>query len=104
MTTEEVEEEFARLRFEPYAPVVRQLFSVLRMVNRTRQSLGLESAPVEAMRTQRRVLTAFEQYPCTPTMGRRAPLPQCAASIQANRYTGQSELSDYQFRILGVHP
>lgn len=59
-TREEVEEEFSRLRFEPYAPVVRQLFSVLRAVNRARAELGLEPVPAECVRTRRRVIKAFD--------------------------------------------
>ncbi|MEQ9617176.1 MAG: hypothetical protein RLN60_03980 [Phycisphaerales bacterium] len=76
-TTAEVEEEFARFRFEPYAPVVRQLFSVLRMVNRTRKSLGLEAVPAEAVRTRRQVVRAFEDgsrsFPNPLENGPRAP-------------------------------
>jgi hypothetical protein len=59
-TTEEVEKEFAGLRFRPYAPVMRPLFSVLRIVNRVRKGLGLGKVPVDAVRTRRRVLRAFE--------------------------------------------
>ncbi|MAY73894.1 MAG: hypothetical protein CMJ31_04065 [Phycisphaerae bacterium] len=58
-TREEVEQEFGRLRFEPYAPVVRQLFSVLRAVNKARAELNLEPVPAEAVRTRRRVVTPF---------------------------------------------
>ena len=64
-TREEVEEEFSRLRFEPYAPVVRQLFSVLRAVNRARAELGLEPVPAECVRTRRRVVPAFREYNAT---------------------------------------
>ena len=72
-TREEVEEEFSRLRFEPYAPVVRQLFSVLRAVNRARSELGLEPVPAECVRTRRRVIKAFEVP--TATSPDRMPLP-----------------------------
>lgn len=48
------------LRFEPYAPVVRQLFGILRAVNKVRKVAGLEQVPMEAVRTRRRVLKPFE--------------------------------------------
>lgn len=59
-TAEEVAEEFRRLRFEPYAPVVRQLFSVLRAVNRVRKVAGLRQIEPDVIRTRRRVVRAFE--------------------------------------------
>jgi len=71
-TREEVEEEFSRLRFEPYAPVVRQLFSVLRAVNRARSELGMEPVPAECVRTRRRVIKAFDD-PTATTQHRLPP-------------------------------
>ena len=59
-TAEEVADEFKRLRFEPYAPVVRQLFSVLRAVNRTRKLAGLKPGDGSAIRVCRRVVKPFE--------------------------------------------
>ncbi|TVS04835.1 MAG: hypothetical protein EA423_07245 [Phycisphaerales bacterium] len=59
-TVEEVEAEFARLRFEPYAPVVRQLYGVLRAVNKARKLAGLPPADWKCVRTRRRVVRPFE--------------------------------------------
>jgi hypothetical protein len=68
-TVEEVTLEFRLLRFEPYAPVVRQLFCILRAVNRARKTAGLAPVPHDVIRTRRRVVRPFEDsecYPCLP--------------------------------------
>lgn len=49
----------ARIPFEPYAPVRRQLLNILRAVNRVRQAAGFESVPVSALRLRRRVVRPF---------------------------------------------
>ena len=45
-SVEAMTEEFGMLRFEPYAPVRRQLLNLLRAVNRTRKRAGFETVPV----------------------------------------------------------
>jgi hypothetical protein len=60
-TVEEVENEFRMLRFEPYAPVVRQLYTVLRAVNKERRRAGLPEVGTEVVRTRRRVVRPFEE-------------------------------------------
>lgn len=62
-TVKEMAEEFRRLRFEPYAPVVRQLFAVLRAVNRTRQTAGLRPIYKDVVQTNRQVVRPFEPRP-----------------------------------------
>ena len=62
-TAEELHQEFQMLRFEPYAPVVRQLYSVLRAVNRMRKTAGLRPIPNDAIRTHRRVVRPFLPRP-----------------------------------------
>lgn len=62
-TVKEMAEEFRRLRFEPYAPVVRQLFAVLRAVNRTRQTAGLRPLHNDVIQTNRQVVRPFEPRP-----------------------------------------
>lgn len=52
--------EFSRLRFEPYAPVRRQLLQVWRAVNRARKTAGFELVPVECVRLRRRIVRPFE--------------------------------------------
>ncbi len=56
-----LEEEFRRIRFEPYAPVRRQVFNIHRAVNRKRQTAGFEPVPVSAVRLRRRVYRVFDQ-------------------------------------------
>jgi hypothetical protein len=51
---------FATLDVEPYAPVVRQLFELLRLVNRIREPIRLEPVPHSCLRLRRRVLRPFE--------------------------------------------
>ncbi len=61
--------EFRRIRFEPYAPVRRQLLNLLRAVNRLRAEAGFEPVPISALRLRRRVVKPFgEPHPasCTP--------------------------------------
>jgi len=71
-TVEEVAEEFRLLRYEPYVPVVRQLFCILRAVNKARKVAGLEAVPNDVVRTRRRVLRPFDDLSAPPTAdGRR---------------------------------
>lgn len=51
--------EFQRVRFEPYAPVRRQLLNLLRAVNRLRKSAGFEPVPMTSLRLRRRVVRPF---------------------------------------------
>lgn len=51
--------EFQRIPFEPYAPVRRQLFNILRAVNRVRHETGFETMPVSALRLRRRIVKPF---------------------------------------------
>lgn len=51
--------EFRRIRYEPYAPVRRQLLNLVRAVNRLRESAGFEPAPISALRLGRRVVRPF---------------------------------------------
>jgi hypothetical protein len=54
---------FASLPFEPYQPVVRQFFSMLRAVNRARKAAGAELVPVTALRLWRRPVCVFQDRP-----------------------------------------
>ncbi len=58
-SVENLTAEFRRIRFEPYAPVRRQLLNLLRGVNRLRESAGFEPVPVSALRLSRRVVRPF---------------------------------------------
>jgi hypothetical protein len=53
--------ELARLPFEPYAPVRRQLLAILRAVNRERKRAGFEPVPKSCFRFVRRICRPFER-------------------------------------------
>ncbi len=56
-----LEREFFRLPFEPYAPVRRQLFNILRAVNRSRRQAGSEPLSSDCLRMKRRIVKPFER-------------------------------------------
>lgn len=63
-------EEFWSLPFEPYAPVRRQLFNILRAVNVRRRLAGYESVPWErAVRMKRRQVRVFGGGSAQRTLG-----------------------------------
>ena len=53
--------EFERIRFERYAAVRRQLFNILRAVNRARKEAGFEPVPIGALRLRRRIVKPFAE-------------------------------------------
>ena len=53
-------EEFRGIRFEPYAPVARQLFCILRSVNRRRTAGGFEAVSPWWLRLRRGVVRVFD--------------------------------------------
>lgn len=58
-SVEQIANEFAGLGFEPYAPVRRQLLSLLKAVNGERRVAGLARVPVECLRLRREVVRPF---------------------------------------------
>lgn len=58
-TREWLEEQFARLPYEPYAPVRGQLFGVLREVNRSRSVGRFELVPSSCVRVRRQIRRPF---------------------------------------------
>jgi hypothetical protein len=56
-----LEEEFRRLRFEPYAPVRSQLHGLLRVVNRRRELAGYELVSATCIRVRRHTVKPFGQ-------------------------------------------
>jgi hypothetical protein len=57
-----LEREFQYAPFEPYAGVTRQMFSILRAVNRVRKTAGLHLLSRECIRVRRKVVRPFERY------------------------------------------
>lgn len=54
-------EEFYRFPFEPYAPIRRQAFNILRQVNRIRKTAGFEQLPSSCIWLKRRIIKPFEE-------------------------------------------
>ncbi len=46
--------------FEPYAPVRRQMFNLLRAVNRVRKTAGMSEVPLDAVRMRRAAIHVFD--------------------------------------------
>lgn len=58
-SVEELGRAFAGLRFEPYAPIRRQLLSLVRAVNRARTVAGLPVVSFEVLRLRRQIVRPF---------------------------------------------
>lgn len=58
-TAKALADELRSLPVEPYAPVRRQLFIILRAVNRARQAAGFHLVPWTALRLRRRIVKPF---------------------------------------------
>jgi len=67
--------EFYAAPFEPYAPVKRQMFNILREVNRKRKTAGLSQLPSSAIWLKRRIVKPFEtcsaRISASATIGRQ---------------------------------
>ena len=57
--TADLANELRLLPFEPYGPVRRQLFEILRLVNRARREAGGDSLPITVLRLHRASLRVF---------------------------------------------
>jgi hypothetical protein len=55
-----LEREFGRAPFEPYGGVTRQMFAILRAVNRARRTAGLPLVPRASIRVKRQVVKPFD--------------------------------------------
>jgi len=58
-SVETIRRELARLPYEPYAPVRRQLLNILRAINRARSKAGFQPVSLSAIRMSRRVVKVF---------------------------------------------
>lgn len=54
-----LEAEFLSVKFQPYAPVRRQLINIWRAVNRTRKEAGYELLGIECIRIRREIVKPF---------------------------------------------
>ena len=60
---DQVERTLSQVRFQPYAPVRRQLATILRAANRHRLDKGLDEIPGNCIQIRRRVVRPFHQAP-----------------------------------------
>lgn len=60
-SVEKLAEEFQRISFEPYAPVRRQFFNLLRAANGVRHGAGFELVPASALRLRRGIVRPFDE-------------------------------------------
>lgn len=58
---ESLSSELYSIPYEPYAPVRRQLLTVVRKVNEKRQQAGLDKLPYTVLRYQRTIVKPFER-------------------------------------------
>ncbi len=56
---------FARLPYEPYAPIRRQLLNLLRAVNRSRRESGFSQIPTGVLRLRRLIVKPFGESGAT---------------------------------------
>lgn len=66
-------QEFYRAPFEPYAPIRRQMFCILREVNRRRKQAGFELVPTSAIWLKRRIVKPFAEGRCNNGFQTMAP-------------------------------
>lgn len=59
-SAERLAAELFSVPFEPYARVRQQMLNILRMVNYTRQSFGMEGLGSDVLRYKRRIVSPFE--------------------------------------------
>lgn len=62
-SSEWLAQEFANLPFTRFAPIRRQLLTLVRVVNKARQSIGYEMIPDSALRLRRKIVRPFDEHP-----------------------------------------
>lgn len=65
-----LQREFCRAPFEPYGGVTRQMFAILRAVNRARKTAGLPPVPRASVRVKRQARKPFEELSQNREKGR----------------------------------
>jgi hypothetical protein len=59
-TTAQIADDLYHVPYEPYAPVRQQLLRILKLVNQSRKSAGLDTLDYGVLRYRRRIVTPFE--------------------------------------------
>src|SRR4051812_825004 len=71
--SETLERMIATLPFEPYAPVRRQLFNLVRAMNRARKAAGFQPLAMSCVRLKRRIVRPFQPVAVTARPGQGPP-------------------------------
>jgi len=66
-----------RLPFEPYAPVRRQLLSLLRWINQARRAAGYADVPTTALRFKRQIVEPFSAIEPSVSLSHPAQVAHC---------------------------
>jgi len=66
---------FFHFPFEPYAPIRRQMFNLLRMVNSVRHQAGQGAIPFSVIPLRRRIVRPFDLAPRWTWMNQREKFP-----------------------------
>ncbi len=61
-STDNLAQEFASIPYTRFAPIRRQLLTLLRAVNKSRERAGYETVPVSRLCLRRRIVKPFECY------------------------------------------
>lgn len=77
----DLEWEFRRVPFEPYAPIRRQLLNILRAVNKKRKAAGLALVPHTALRLRRRIVQPFAPPVPLRSFETSCPAAQCLGEL-----------------------
>lgn len=68
-SAETLARELFLIRFQPYAPIRRQLLNILRLVNESRKAAGYTKLPPTVLRYQRQIVKPFGAVDGEPLMG-----------------------------------
>ncbi|MCC7335383.1 MAG: hypothetical protein IT422_09810, partial [Pirellulaceae bacterium] len=60
-STDHLAQQFASLPFARFAPIRRQLLTLLRAVNKARQNVGYEKVPTFALKLRRSIIRPFDE-------------------------------------------
>lgn len=74
-SVENLAKDFARVPYARYAPVRRQLLTLLRQVNKARAQMGYDPVPKSALRLRREIVEPFEASALRPEGNRASGIP-----------------------------
>jgi hypothetical protein len=65
-SVEKLSEELRRIRYEPYAPVRKQLLKLLFLINQKRKTAGYKKVAADVFRYRRDIVKVFEPTAAMP--------------------------------------